>query len=86
MTHREQSLTLLVSLHDLVRAGRATDLTNLAARAGLAPNEARAALARLEAVGLVLLRSAAPAQLTLRGLALASALAGERESRALAAA
>jgi Mn-dependent DtxR family transcriptional regulator len=74
MTHREQSLALLVALLDLVRAGLPPDAARLAGRLGLSLAEVEAALTRLASVGLVV----QPARLTMTGLALATSLAEQR--------
>lgn len=78
MTHREQSLSILVALHDLVRAGLPGDAARLAGRLGLTPADTGAALVRLASVGLVTGRTP---RLTMAGLALAASLVEERDRR-----
>ncbi len=83
MNHREQSLSLLVALLDLVRAGLPTDVVRLAGRVGLTTLEAEASLGRLASVGLV---APGSPRLTMTGLALATSLAEARERRVSVAA
>jgi hypothetical protein len=82
MTHREQSLSLLVALLDLARAGLPLETGRLAGRIGLSMADTEAALGRLESVGLVVRGP----RLTMTGLALATSLAEDRERRRFAVA
>jgi DNA-binding IclR family transcriptional regulator len=75
MTHREQSLAVLVALLDLVRAGLPASVSRLAGRLGMQVADTEAALARLATVGLVV----DGPRLTMTGLALSTSLAAERD-------
>jgi hypothetical protein len=78
-TTREEAIALLLAFHDLARAGCSADLGALAGRLGWGVGRAVRVLGHLEARGLA---DRSRCRLTLSGLAIGVALAGERDGAA----